>query len=82
MATTNEQPKSFEEWIRSAPIKELVQGLYDRIGVLQADKDALELRVKTQDEKIKSLSMSVISHKHAKETGECTIPAGVVIPVG
>lgn len=75
-------PKNFEEWLNTAPIEEIVKGLYERIEVLQAENETLTQQVQTQDEMIKTLKTSIVTHKHTKETGECMLPAGVVIRLG
>lgn len=82
MNATQTPPKNYEEWLATAPMEELVKGLYDRLEALQIENGELKAALKTQDEQFKILRQSIVSHKHAEVTGECTIPAGVVIPVG
>ena len=81
-------PKTYAEWLETAPIEEIVKGLYERIEAqqleiqaLQQENEELKTSVKTHDGQIKNNKMSIVAHKHAETTGECTIPAAVVMPI-
>ena len=73
-ATISPSPKNFEEWLKSAPIEELVQGLYERLQEAYAEIETLKME-------IKNLKRGLISHKHATQTGESTLPMSAVVPI-
>ena len=77
METTKDQPKNYEEWKHSAPIEELVQGLYERHE--EANKTIVELLKKqaTLTENRNMLYTMLQSHQH-DTNGNVMLPAGFV----
>ncbi len=75
------QPTSYEEWIQTAPLEELVQGLYERLTETNTEVAALKKQVAGLIAENNTLKMAIASHKHAVTTGEATIPAGAVLPI-
>ena len=67
-------PKNLEEWLLSAPIEELVKGLYERLQGAYAE-------IETLKNEIVNLKGGLISHKHAAQTGESTLPMSAVVPI-
>jgi len=51
-----------------------MQGLYERLQVANAEIETL----KTE---IQNLKGGLISHKHAAQTGESTLPMSAVVPI-
>lgn len=82
MSAETPPPQTYEEWLETASIEEIVKGLYDRIEHLKEVVQTQDETIQTQDLLIKTLKTSMVTHKHTKETGECMLPAGVVIPLG
>lgn len=75
------KPKSYQEWLQTAPMDELVQGLYERLTETHTEITALQKQVESLSAENNLLKMAITSHKHAGTTGEATIPAGVVLPI-
>lgn len=74
MATKITSPKTFEEWIQSAPTEELMKGLYERLQGAYEEIESLKLE-------FNNFKVGMIAHKHAAQTGEATIPMGAVLSV-
>lgn len=82
MDETSTKPENFKAWLKQAMEEETFAFLFERIDQLQKGNAALEKEVQALQEQVKNLNMAMATHKHTRETGEASIPAGVVIPLG
>ena len=76
-ATISPAPKNFEEWLKTAPLEELVRGFYERLTETNKEIAELKTQIIALIAENKSLKMGIIAHKHA-DSGESTIPTGAV----
>ena len=74
-------PKNYEEWLDTAPIEELVKGLYERLQVAEEEKQKLQEELEALKNEFNNFKVGIVAHKHAAQTGEATIPMGAVLSV-
>lgn len=75
-------PKNYEEWLASAPLEELVKGLFDRMNQLKEDMEAFTGQMAMARTDLTNIRNALTTHKHADTTGEATLPMGAVLAPG
>ena len=76
-------PQSFDQWLTiKAQEDETFAFLWEQIKLLQTQTKEQEEIINKLTMELTNLKAGVVAHKHAAETGESTIPAGMVLRIG